>query len=159
MRNIRQNLAFAFAYNTLGIPIAAGVLYPFLGIRLSPIIAAAAMALSSLSVVTNANRLRRFTAPPLAAAPEAAPDLAVSVETGSDAGDQARIEPGPEPTTATDPVCGMQVDPATAAATAERDGTTYWFCSTGCRDAFLAARPATAPASSGAGDVPAAEPG
>ncbi|MEO8092097.1 MAG: heavy metal translocating P-type ATPase [bacterium] len=63
MRNIRQNLAFAFGYNTLGIPLAAGALYPFLGIRLSPIIAAAAMALSSLSVVTNANRLRAWRRP------------------------------------------------------------------------------------------------
>jgi P-type Cu+ transporter len=58
MRNIRQNLTFAFGYNTLGIPIAAGALYPLLELRLSPMIAAAAMALSSLSVVTNANRLR-----------------------------------------------------------------------------------------------------
>jgi Cu+-exporting ATPase len=57
--NIRQNLALAFGYNTLGIPIAAGLLYPFFGIVLSPMIAAAAMALSSLSVVSNANRLRR----------------------------------------------------------------------------------------------------
>jgi Cu+-exporting ATPase len=59
MRNIRQNLFFAFIYNLLGVPIAAGVLYPFFGIRLSPIIAAAAMNLSSLSVVANALRLRR----------------------------------------------------------------------------------------------------
>jgi Cu+-exporting ATPase len=59
MRNIRQNLFFALAYNSIGIPVAAGILYPFLGVRLSPIIAAAAMALSSLSVVGNANRLRR----------------------------------------------------------------------------------------------------
>jgi Cu+-exporting ATPase len=59
MRNIRQNLGLAFGYNTTGIPIAAGLLYPFFGIALSPVIAAAAMALSSLSVVTNANRLRR----------------------------------------------------------------------------------------------------
>ncbi len=58
MRNIRQNLFFAFAYNAAGIPIAAGVLYPFFGITLSPIIAAAAMALSSVSVVGNALRLR-----------------------------------------------------------------------------------------------------
>jgi Cu+-exporting ATPase len=58
MRNIRQNLALAFGYNTAGIPLAAGLLYPFFGVVLSPMIAAAAMALSSLSVVTNANRLR-----------------------------------------------------------------------------------------------------
>ena len=57
MRNIRQNLLFAFAYNVAGIPIAAGVLYPFTGLLLSPIIAAAAMALSSVSVITNALRL------------------------------------------------------------------------------------------------------
>jgi P-type Cu+ transporter len=60
MRNIRQNLGFAFGYNTVGIPIAAGVLYPFLGLQLSPMIAAAAMAASSLSVVGNSNRLRRW---------------------------------------------------------------------------------------------------
>jgi len=58
MRNIRQNLFFAFIYNAAGVPIAAGVLYPLFGILLSPIIAAAAMALSSVSVVSNALRLR-----------------------------------------------------------------------------------------------------
>jgi P-type Cu+ transporter len=58
MRNIRQNLFFAFFYNVLGVPIAAGVLYPFLGLLLNPIIASAAMSLSSVSVVTNALRLR-----------------------------------------------------------------------------------------------------
>jgi Cu+-exporting ATPase len=60
MRNIRQNLFFAFIYNALGVPIAAGVLYPAFGILLSPIIAALAMSLSSVSVVTNALRLRRL---------------------------------------------------------------------------------------------------
>jgi Cu+-exporting ATPase len=65
MRNIRQNLFFALAYNGTGIPIAAGILYPFFGIRLSPVIAAAAMALSSLSVVGNANRLRRYHPAPV----------------------------------------------------------------------------------------------
>jgi Cu+-exporting ATPase len=59
MRNIRQNLFFAFVYNAAGVPIAAGVLYPTFGIVLSPVIAAAAMALSSVSVVGNALRLRR----------------------------------------------------------------------------------------------------
>jgi Cu+-exporting ATPase len=58
MRNIRQNLFFAFAYNAAGVPVAAGVLYPAFGILLSPVIAAAAMALSSVSVVGNALRLR-----------------------------------------------------------------------------------------------------
>jgi Cu+-exporting ATPase len=61
MRNIRQNLFFAFVYNAAGVPIAAGVLYPFFGILLSPIFAAAAMALSSVSVVGNSLRLRRIS--------------------------------------------------------------------------------------------------
>jgi Cu+-exporting ATPase len=58
MRNIRQNLFFAFVYNSAGVPIAAGVLFPFFGVLLSPIIAAAAMSLSSVSVIGNALRLR-----------------------------------------------------------------------------------------------------
>jgi len=57
MRNIKQNLFFAFVYNSLGVPVAAGVLYPFFGILLSPIIAAA-MSFSSVSVIGNALRLR-----------------------------------------------------------------------------------------------------
>jgi Cu+-exporting ATPase len=59
MRNIRENLFFAFIYNALGVPIAAGILYPVAGILLSPIIASAAMTFSSVSVITNALRLRR----------------------------------------------------------------------------------------------------
>ena len=59
MRNVRQNLLFAFGYNTLGIPLAAGALYPFFGLLLSPMFAGAAMAFSSVSVVGNALRLRR----------------------------------------------------------------------------------------------------
>jgi Cu+-exporting ATPase len=58
MRNIWQNLFFAFIYNALGVPVAAGIFYPFIGLLLSPIIAAAAMSLSSVSVVGNALRLR-----------------------------------------------------------------------------------------------------
>jgi len=58
MRNIRQNLVFAFAYNVIGIPVAAGVLYPLSGILLSPMVAALAMSLSSVSVIANALRLR-----------------------------------------------------------------------------------------------------
>jgi P-type Cu+ transporter len=61
MRNIRQNLFFAFVYNGVGVPVAAGALYPFFGLLLSPIIAAAAMSLSSVSVIGNALRLRRST--------------------------------------------------------------------------------------------------
>ena len=83
MRNIRQNLVFALAYNGIGIPVAAGILYPIAGIRLSPVIAAAAMALSSLSVVGNANRLRGMTSalallllpPPRLAAYHATPPM------------------------------------------------------------------------------------
>jgi Cu+-exporting ATPase len=60
MRNVHQNLFGAFIYNALGIPVAMGVLYPFTGLLLSPLIAAAAMAFSSVTVVTNANRLRYF---------------------------------------------------------------------------------------------------
>jgi len=61
LRNIRQNLFFAFVYNALGVPVAAGVLYPFFGLLLSPMIAAAAMSFSSVSVITNALRLRRIS--------------------------------------------------------------------------------------------------
>ncbi len=59
MGNIRQNLFFAFIYNTLGVPVAAGVLFPVLGLLLSPMIASAAMTFSSVSVIANALRLRR----------------------------------------------------------------------------------------------------
>jgi Cu+-exporting ATPase len=61
MSNIRQNLFFAFIYNMLGVPVAAGVLYPFLGLLLSPMIASAAMTFSSVSVIGNALRLRRLS--------------------------------------------------------------------------------------------------
>jgi Cu+-exporting ATPase len=62
VKNIHQNLFGAFVYNVAGVPFAAGVLYPFFGVLLSPVIAGAAMAFSSLTVVTNANRLRLFKA-------------------------------------------------------------------------------------------------
>ena len=129
MRNIRQNLIFAFGYNAIGIPIAAGVLYPFLGLRLSPMIAAAAMALSSLSVVSNANRLRGFHSPTLPAV--SPPRVDPVVEVGS-----ADPEPERPSATAIDPVCGMTVDKANAAARSEYEGATYYFCSTGCRTKF-----------------------
>ena len=58
MRNIRQNLFFAFVYNAMGVPVAAGILYPVLGLLLNPMIAAAAMSFSSVSVIANALRLR-----------------------------------------------------------------------------------------------------
>jgi Cu+-exporting ATPase len=65
MRNIRQNLVFAFGYNALGIPVAAGVLFPAFGLLLNPMIAAAAMSLSSVSVIANALRLRGLSLPTL----------------------------------------------------------------------------------------------
>jgi Cu+-exporting ATPase len=143
MRNIRENLAFAFAYNVVGIPIAAGVLYPFLGLRLSPMIAAAAMALSSLSVVSNSNRLRSFESKPAAAGGVIGTAGEPKVEVGSD--DAAPIEePSPrdqgetmsEKKTAIDPVCGMEVDTATAEYRSFRSGNAFYFCSAGCKSKF-----------------------
>jgi Cu+-exporting ATPase len=128
MRNIRQNLFFALAYNGTGIPIAAGILYPIAGIRLSPIIAAAAMALSSLSVVGNANRLRRFQPAPLPAAGQELTEP--RVETPGDL--TGKAEGQATSTSVTDPVCGMTIDPATAA---EHRGAVY-FCSAGCAAAY-----------------------
>ena len=138
MRNIRQNLVWAFGYNVIGIPLAAGALYPIFGLRLSPMIAAAAMALSSLSVVSNANRLRGFRVRPATAG--AAADTAAEpvVEVGS-----------PSPAKAIDPVCGMEVDTAEAAGAVDLGGIRHYFCSTGCKESFdkdpdryLASRPA-----------------
>ena len=127
MRNIRQNLFFALLYNGLGIPIAAGALYPFFGLRLSPMLAAGAMAASSLSVVTNANRLRRFVAAPLPHAASSATEP--RVEVGSD------DEPVAPPT-AVDPVCGMTVD-RQAAVQALVGGESVFFCSDNCRDRYM----------------------
>ncbi len=73
MRNAKQNLFGAFAYNSLGIPVAAGVLFPLFGLLLSPLLAGAAMAASSITVVTNANRLRLFRPE---ASPRPPPDVA-----------------------------------------------------------------------------------
>jgi Cu+-exporting ATPase len=73
MRNIRQNLVFAFAYNAIGIPIAAGVLYPAFGLLLNPIVAALAMSLSSVSVIANSLRLRTLKLYPSVAAPVLSP--------------------------------------------------------------------------------------
>lgn len=110
MRNITQNLFLAFGYNAVGIPIAAGVLYPVLGIRLSPMIAAAAMALSSLSVVGNANRLRRFTPAAVPPAPPVPAGLAVTVETVAppDPADRGTAEAAPR----ADPPGGSRTAPS-----------------------------------------------
>ncbi|MCI0636835.1 MAG: heavy metal translocating P-type ATPase [Actinobacteria bacterium] len=131
MRNIRQNLFFAFVYNALGIPIAAGALYAATGVLLSPMIAAAAMALSSLSVVANANRLHGFRAAGLPE--EGKPTDRVSVEVHEH--EERKEEPMAR---VKDPVCGMDIDPATAAAGVEYDGTTYYFCSEVCHQRFVA---------------------
>lgn len=168
MRNIAQNLGFALGYNSVGISIAAGVLYPFTGMMLNPMIAGAAMAFSSLCVVTNASRLRLFD-----------PDKALrktyqvrqpnpndnnhnnhsqkgfimglfsdhkakkenaheSMEGMGEAhsccgGHTAGVD---QSALAKDPVCGMSVDPATAAATREYNGTAYYFCNPGCAAKF-----------------------
>jgi Cu+-exporting ATPase len=129
MRNIRQNLFFALAYNAIGIPIAAGVLYPAFGWRLSPMIAAAAMALSSLSVVGNANRLRRYRPTPLA-------PITSDVGTHPQIEVDAHTEPVPHDDLATDPVCGMQIDPATAAEHRDTADGTIYLCSAHCAAAF-----------------------
>ncbi len=143
MRNIRQNLVFAFAYNVIGIPIAAGVLYPFLGLRLSPMIAAAAMAMSSLSVVSNANRLHGFRSKPVQSAAIRGLVAEPKVEVGADDArpTQKRAPTGQgddmsEKTSVIDPVCGMTVDSATAEYRSFNNGTAYYFCSAGCKENF-----------------------
>jgi len=149
MRNIRQNLFFALIYNATGIPIAAGALYPWLGIRLSPILAAAAMALSSLSVVTNANRLRRWRSALLPARAPAVVEPQVETPRYEPATSTADSE-GPtvmtsshhddhdqhQPPGRTDPVCGMTVTLETAAAHRDVGSDRYYFCSAGCAAAF-----------------------
>jgi Cu+-exporting ATPase len=154
MRNIRENLWFAFGYNVLGIPLAAGVLYPVFGILLSPMIAGAAMAFSSLSVVLNANRLRGFS--PARSAPASAPSSPKSSDSPkphdspreehdmklpfSRRRDQkqsaAAAAPASAAATATDPVCGMSVTITPEAPSHEYRGRTYYFCSAGCAAAF-----------------------
>ena len=134
---------FAFLYNTLGIPIAAGVLYPFFGILLSPMIAAAAMALSSLSVVVNANRLRGWKPRPVQESGTTGPTVTPVVEiggatptahtTGKDTTMFGKKKAAP---THIDPICGMKVKPAKAAATREHDGNSFYFCSTHCAATF-----------------------
>jgi Cu+-exporting ATPase len=138
MRNIRQNLFFALIYNGVGIPVAAGVLYPLLGLRLSPMLAAAAMALSSLSVVGNANRLRRWhpttttnatppsTVEPMVQTPTTQQEESVHHHEHHDHQHGANV----------DPVCGMKVRPEHAAAQRDVDGHTIYFCSAGCASAF-----------------------
>ena len=175
MRNIAQNLGFALGYNSVGILVAAGALYPFTGQMLNPMIAGAAMAFSSLCVVTNASRLRLFD--PVAAErkpyrvrkpnPNANTHQQKGTIMGLFSDHQAKKEAGgmagmgsgccgghdvnaggcgcghgmaspseADRATVKDPVCGMSVDPSTAAATREFNGVTYYFCNPGCADKF-----------------------
>ena len=139
MRNIRQNLVFAFGYNSVGVPIAAGVLYPFFGILLSPMIAAMAMALSSLSVVANANRLRTYRRPALAQAAVLAQAAKITLEVQeAKPGEEEDMATAGDVATVKDVVCGMEIDPRTAAAQMEHQGNTYHFCSSDCHDKFMA---------------------
>ena len=174
MRNIAQNLGFALGYNSIGIAIAAGVLYPFTGTLLNPMIAGAAMAFSSLCVVTNASRLRLFDPDAEAAknktyrvrkpdpsknngnqhsrkgtimglfSDHKAKKEAENMGTmgaghccgGHDGHGMVSNMGDSAANVAKDPVCGMSVDPATAAATREYGGVTYYFCNPGCADKF-----------------------
>lgn len=170
MRNIAQNLGFALGYNSIGISIAAGVLYPFTGMMLNPMIAGAAMAFSSLCVVTNASRLRLFD--PDKAVRAANRTYQVRQPNPNDNNHNNHSQKGfimglfsdhkakkegmhegmegmggahsccghtagaDQSVLAKDPVCGMSVDPAAAAATREYNGTTYYFCNPGCAAKF-----------------------
>lgn len=143
LKNIRQNLFFAFIYNTLGIPVAAGALYPFFGILLSPVIASAAMAASSLSVVSNALRLRSFD---FGAASPTLSEMTAGLRSRRmtaplEMPDASRMNTSQsqenEPMTLVhDPVCHMDIDPADAAGKSEYKGTTYYFCAMMCKKKF-----------------------
>lgn len=152
MRNIHQNLGFALGYNGLGIPVAAGVLYPLWHVLLSPMIAGAAMAFSSLSVVLNANRLHAFVpnhAKPVHrgartplnlrfALPSQTPQ---SCDTHTDCQHESTTEHEHKEHTMAhqehiDPICGMVVDPKDAADTRVYDGRTIYFCSKHCAGVF-----------------------
>ena len=133
MRNIKENLVFAFGYNTVGIPIAAGLLYPFFEITLSPMIAAAGMALSSLSVTANANRLRTYRRPALAASEASGSENQTIIDVQI-----YEPEKGEDMATVKDVVCGMDIDPNTADYQMEHQGKTYHFCSNPCHAKFMA---------------------
>jgi Cu+-exporting ATPase len=126
IRNIKQNLFWAFAYNTVLIPVAAGVLFPFFGILLNPIFAAGAMGLSSVTVVSNALRLRRFR-PPV---------LIKKTQQGKQGARSLSRQRKEIKAMAIDPVCKMEVDEKKAAATYEYQGKKYYFCAVGCKERF-----------------------
>jgi Cu+-exporting ATPase len=109
IRIIKENLGWAFGYNIVLVPVAAGALYPLWGVLLSPILAGLAMALSSVSVVANSLRLKRFHT------------------TLPEEGERAMAK---------DPVCGMEVDPKKAAAESNYKGQMVYFCAVGCKQKF-----------------------
>ena len=109
IRIIKENLAWAFGYNIVLVPVAAGALYPLWGVLLSPVLAGLAMALSSVSVVANSLRLKRF-------------HTTLPEEGGRGM--------------AKDPVCGMDVDPKKAAAQSNYKSQTIYFCAVRCKQAF-----------------------
>ncbi len=147
MHNIRENLVFAFAYNIIGIPLAAGVLYPFTGWLLSPMIAGAAMAMSSICLVLNANRLRsaQVAANTTATMPQHSKPMVIvdshsntssHTNTSQKGNDMFHFGKKKEESTATftDPVCGMSV--GADSLSWEYKGTTYHFCNPHCLDSF-----------------------
>jgi Cu+-exporting ATPase len=109
IRIIKENLGWAFGYNIVLVPVAAGALYPLWGVLLSPILAGLAMALSSVSVVANSLRLKRFHT------------------TLTEKGERAMAK---------DPVCSMEVDPKKAAAQSNYKGQIVYFCAVGCKQKF-----------------------
>jgi P-type Cu+ transporter len=119
IRIIKQNLIWAFGYNVVLIPVAAGALYPIWGVLLSPILAGAAMAFSSVSVVTNSLRLKTWRS-------EADAGTARIDRFGSKGGGEMAV----------DPVCKMTVEPARAAAQSSYRGQTYYFCAASCKQQF-----------------------
>ncbi|MFI5251467.1 MAG: heavy metal translocating P-type ATPase [Bacteroidota bacterium] len=134
--NIKQNLFLAFIYNGLGIPLAAGVFYPLFGILLSPIIASAAMAASSISVVSNALRMRSFKMTKLIDS-ESLQKSQYSLNPVNPTLTGETMESKPQTTeTHIDPVCHMEVEPATAAGKTDYKGKTYYFCAAMCKKKF-----------------------
>jgi len=119
IRIIKQNLIWAFGYNVVLIPVAAGALYPIWGVLLSPILAGAAMAFSSVSVVTNSLRLKTWRS-----------------EVNADTARIERFDSKGGGEMAVDPVCKMTVEPARAAAQSSYRGQTYYFCAVSCKQQF-----------------------